>query len=344
LDALNDEYKGGIFSEKCPVKYVITQKALAEGWDCAFAYVLVSMAGVKSATAVEQLLGRILRQPQAVKRESEPLNRSYAYVVSRDFGETAETLRDCLVQTSGFNRQEAAEFVSARNPQQEKLDFKRGAGRIQITPVEVTLSEELDVSGVSKETRHKLKWSKKTRTLTITAPISAAETEEVLRVALMEDSREAIARAGLASRTDAVKIFHTPSELGKAFFVPQRRTTSTVTASRFQTAKPSKASRCRIIRMCSYLVFSFLAQHRWICPATTTSGGSPTARLRQLTTRALIATATTTTRATCHRRSHTNQRPSTLGQLPHQNTAQTTLSKRRASRSICQKRVLDGSI
>ena len=221
LDALNDEYKGGIFSEKCPVKYVITQKALAEGWDCAFAYVLVSMAGVKSATAVEQLLGRILRQPQAVKRESEPLNRSYAYVVSRDFGETAETLRDCLVQTSGFNRQEAAEFVSARNPHQEKLDFKRGAGRIQITPVEVTLSEELDVSGVSKETRHKLKWSKKTRTLTITAPISAAETEEVLRVALMEDSREAIARAGLASRTDAVKIFHTPSELGKAFFVPQ---------------------------------------------------------------------------------------------------------------------------
>lgn len=27
LDSLKDEYEGGIFSEKCPVKYVITQKA-----------------------------------------------------------------------------------------------------------------------------------------------------------------------------------------------------------------------------------------------------------------------------------------------------------------------------
>lgn len=221
LDSLKDEYEGGIFSEKCPVKYVITQKALVEGWDCAFAYVLVSMAGVKSATAVEQLLGRILRQPQAEKRVSEALNRSYAFVVSRDFGETAATLRDCLVQSSGFNRQEASEFVSARKPEQEKLDFKRGAGRIQITPVEVKLPEEFDVSQISKGTRHKLKWSKKTKTLTITAPISPSETEEVAQAVVMEDSREAISRAGIASRTEAVQVFHTPSEKGKAFFVPQ---------------------------------------------------------------------------------------------------------------------------
>jgi len=61
LEALAESYEGGVFSEKCPAKYIITQKALAEGWDCAFAYVLVSLAGVKSSTAVEQLLGRILR-------------------------------------------------------------------------------------------------------------------------------------------------------------------------------------------------------------------------------------------------------------------------------------------
>ncbi len=221
LDSLKEEYEDGIFSEQCPVKYVITQKALAEGWDCAFAYVLVSMAGVKSATAVEQLLGRILRQPQAEKREAEALNRSYAFVASRDFGETAAALRDCLVQSSGFNRQEASEFVSAKKSNQEKLDFRRGAGRIQISPVEVTLTEALDVSSVSKEVKKKLKWSKKTKTLIITAPMSSSETRELEAVAVMDASREAIARAGLASRTDAVKIFHTPSEQGKAFFVPQ---------------------------------------------------------------------------------------------------------------------------
>ncbi len=221
LDALEGVYDGGIFSEKCPVKYVITQKALAEGWDCAFAYVLVSLAGVKSATVVEQLLGRILRQPQATRRKSEPLNRSYAYVVSKDFGETAETLRDCLVQSAGFNRQEASEFVSAKKQEQAKLDFKRGAGRITIKPVEVTLSEELDMSMVSSETKKKLHWNKKNRVLTITAPMSAAEAEEVQAAAVMDINREAIEQAGEASRTKAVEIFHTPSELGKAFLVPQ---------------------------------------------------------------------------------------------------------------------------
>ncbi len=221
LDALAETYEGGIFSDQCPVKYVITQKALAEGWDCAFAYILVSMAGVKSATAVEQLLGRILRQPQAAWRENEALNRSYAYVVSKDFGETAETLRDCLVRSAGFNRQEAVEFVSAKRAEQAKLDFKRGGGRIQITPVEVKLPEELDVSKVSKETKRKLKWSKKTKTLIITAPMSQAETAEVQAAAVMDASREAIEQAGAASRNEAVQIFHTPSEQGKAFFVPQ---------------------------------------------------------------------------------------------------------------------------
>jgi len=221
LDALAEEYEGGIFSERCPVKYIITQKALAEGWDCAFAYVLVSMAGVKSATAVEQLLGRILRQPQAVKRKDEALNRSYAYVVSKDFGETAEALRDCLVQASGFNRQEAAEFVAAKKLEQAKLDLNRGLGRIQITPVEVKLPEELDVSKLSKEAKKKLTWSSKTRTLTITAPMSVAETVELQAAAVMEASREALGQAGAASRNDAVQIFYTPSERGKAFFVPQ---------------------------------------------------------------------------------------------------------------------------
>jgi len=221
LEALESEYPGGIFSERCPVKYVITQKALAEGWDCSFAYVLVSMAGVKSATAVEQLLGRILRQPQAMRRANEALNRSYAYVVSRDFGETAEMLRECLVQSSGFNRQEASEFVSARSPEQAKLDFKRGEGRIRITPVEVKLGEELDVSRLSAQTKRKIDWNKKSRLLTFNAPLTEEESEEVSQAAVMDATREAIHRAAVASRTEAVQIFYTPSERGKAFFVPQ---------------------------------------------------------------------------------------------------------------------------
>lgn len=221
LDSLAEQYDKGILSSKCPVKYVITQQALAEGWDCPFAYVLVSLAGIKNATSIEQLLGRILRQPQAKCRESDALNRSYAFVASKDFGETAQTLRDCLVESSGFNHEEAADFVSARKKEQAKLDFKRPGGRIKITPVDVDLGEEIDFKKIPAPIRKKLKWNKKKRQLTIEAPLSDAETEEVKAVAVMEQTQDVIGQAGEASRTQAVEVFQTPSERGKAFFVPE---------------------------------------------------------------------------------------------------------------------------
>ncbi len=41
LEQIDADYKLGIADPACPVKFVITQKALAEGWDCPFAYILV---------------------------------------------------------------------------------------------------------------------------------------------------------------------------------------------------------------------------------------------------------------------------------------------------------------
>src|SRR3989344_1361645 len=35
-----------LFSRKCKIRYIITVNALAEGWDCSFAYVLVSIANI----------------------------------------------------------------------------------------------------------------------------------------------------------------------------------------------------------------------------------------------------------------------------------------------------------
>jgi type III restriction enzyme len=221
LETLAAEYEGGIFSDKCPVKYVITQKALAEGWDCAFAYILVSLADLRSATAVEQLLGRILRQPDATWRETDALNRSYAYVVSKDFGETAAALRDSLVNSSGFNQEEAADFVAAGKSEQSNLDFKRGPRRVEFTPMTVPVSEQLDVSVLSPELKRKVSFSTKKKELEIKAPLSEAETTELQSAAVMEDTRDIIRQAGEYSRTKAVKVFHTASELGRAFYVPQ---------------------------------------------------------------------------------------------------------------------------
>ena len=95
----------------CEVRYIITVQALKEGWDCPFAYVLCSVAEMRSSTAVEQILGRIMRLPKAQRKQNEELNMSYAFAASRNFIETANALEDALVQ-NGFNRQEAKDLIA----------------------------------------------------------------------------------------------------------------------------------------------------------------------------------------------------------------------------------------
>ena len=46
LDQIQADYAQGIADPACPVKFVITQRALAEGWDCPFAYILVGQHGL----------------------------------------------------------------------------------------------------------------------------------------------------------------------------------------------------------------------------------------------------------------------------------------------------------
>ncbi len=95
---------------ECAIRYVITVQALREGWDCPFAYVLCSVAEMRSSRAVEQLLGRVMRLPRARRKQQASLNKAYAFVASRNFYETASALADGLVQ-NGFERQAAAELI-----------------------------------------------------------------------------------------------------------------------------------------------------------------------------------------------------------------------------------------
>ena len=222
LEKIENEYKdGGILSPDCPVKFVITQQALAEGWDCPFAYILVSMAEVHSSTAVEQLLGRILRQPNAKFRAHEELNRSYAFVVSRNFNATAEGLRDRLVQGAGFERQEAAEFVSASTPEQDVFDYRNEVHKAVVRPVVLELSETPEMKKIPKSIRDKLSWDKKSSTLTIREPLTEEETEEVKQAVSEPAAIKAVEKAAHESRTTAVVFFQTPAEEGIPFKIPQ---------------------------------------------------------------------------------------------------------------------------
>ena len=218
LEQVEKDFPKGIFDEKCPVKFIITQQALAEGWDCAYAYILVSMAELKNEKSVEQLLGRILRQPQAKSRETAALNKSYAFVVSREFGATASMLRDTLVESAGFNEADAKDFVVAGRKEQGRLDL--GRGRLKFTPVDVKLPETLDISQVSKSLKAKVKFSKAKSELQINQPLTVEEANELQAVALMEATKETI-RQAVEHSLKTVAIFETPSEKGLDFHVPQ---------------------------------------------------------------------------------------------------------------------------
>ncbi|MGO9420087.1 DEAD/DEAH box helicase [Roseiarcus sp.] len=104
LDGLN------LFDPATKIEYVITVEALKEGWDCSFAYVFCSVSNIRSATAVEQLLGRVLRMPYAKRRDAPELNKAYAHVSETEFATTAKALVDKLV-LMGFDDTEAAENI-----------------------------------------------------------------------------------------------------------------------------------------------------------------------------------------------------------------------------------------
>lgn len=101
-----DELKGvDLMHKECEVRYIITINALKEGWDCPFAYILASLADKSSAVDVEQILGRVLRQPYVQRHQSFQLNLSYVLTASAKFNETLQSIVKGL-QESGFSEKD----------------------------------------------------------------------------------------------------------------------------------------------------------------------------------------------------------------------------------------------
>src|SRR3546814_7431433 len=91
---------------------------LKEGWDCSFAYIFCSVASIRSAGAVEQLLGRVLRMPFAQRRVSEELNRAYAHVSEANFATAAQALTDKLTEM-GFDERSARQAIIETPPEMQ---------------------------------------------------------------------------------------------------------------------------------------------------------------------------------------------------------------------------------
>ena len=205
----------------CKIRFVITVQALREGWDCPFAYLLCSVAESRSTTAVEQILGRILRMPRAKRKVKEPLNLAYAYATSENFGEIANQLRDSLVQ-NGFERYEADIMIQTHMEQTDLPLF--GAGNDTTLPetASFSLTTPPSLADLPPDTSAKVHYDEQTKTLTVNQWLEPEET--LLLAALLPAA--AIAAGAQAvlnrvTRTLSSSQNASPAEQGKDFSIPQ---------------------------------------------------------------------------------------------------------------------------
>ena len=210
LDSIN------LFDPNCPTRYVITVQALKEGWDCSFAYVLCSVANTKSPTAVEQLLGRVLRMPYAKTRIQNELNKAYAHVSSQSWPHAVMQLQDRLV-SMGFERQEAEEFVYS-----QPSSFAGPDDQPQ-KPLEILLTASPNLSKLSTEEQSRTsieKTSSGAFIMSVTGDIDKNLVDKLSESATnKEDNRNIAIEGYIYIRRQAENL--SPSQRGESFSIPQ---------------------------------------------------------------------------------------------------------------------------
>lgn len=201
----------------CPVRYIITVQKLREGWDCSFAYVLCSVAEQSSATAVEQIVGRVLRMPKATRKQTPELNMAYAFIASTNFIETLNTLADALVE-NGFEKQEAAQLVTQPTPK----DFGPLFG-YQATSGETfafKIGEVPALEKVPEELSNKVRYDVKSQTIELASNITAEEIEAIIPAFKTKGARKAFEQSAKEGKARVIASRLTPSERGETFSIP----------------------------------------------------------------------------------------------------------------------------
>lgn len=92
-----DDIEGiDLMAEGCPIEWIITKAALQEGWDCPFAYILVSLNNTGSQQSMTQLVGRVLRQPYIERTTFDELNQSFVFCLRRKASEITKEVKKAL--------------------------------------------------------------------------------------------------------------------------------------------------------------------------------------------------------------------------------------------------------
>ncbi len=202
----------GIAKPDCQIRFVITVNALREGWDCPFAYVLCSVAELRASTAVEQILGRIMRLPKAKRKKQLKLNQAYAFSASKNFIDAANALTDALV-ANGFQPHEAQSFVTPVQHVFEEPVVFMGA-----TSVEV--SETPDLKELPKEVAGKVLFDEKKNVITFQGEMKESDKQALAKCFKTPAAKATVEKIYNVSRGITVTKPLSPAERGEKFSIP----------------------------------------------------------------------------------------------------------------------------
>ena len=178
-----------IKSAKCPVRIIITVQKLREGWDCPFAYVLCSLKETRSATAIEQIVGRILRLPNAQAKQHPDLNCAYAFSVSDSIAEVLAELREAL-ESNGFTRAEAERIIIP--VPQGVLPLGAQPKTVQIPPAEIdTAVAEVQVPALAGKARIDASKGE----ITVIVPLDKDEADKLVSCVKSPEAKAKVAEA-----------------------------------------------------------------------------------------------------------------------------------------------------
>ncbi|MDR2503513.1 MAG: DEAD/DEAH box helicase family protein [Deltaproteobacteria bacterium] len=135
-----------LLSSSCSIRYIITVNALKEGWDCPFAYILATLANRNSKVDVEQIVGRVLRQPYA-RKHAAPLNLSYVLTCSAVFFDTLENIVAGL-NRAGFSKKDVRVSEPRQSDAEDGPDAPPPAPPEQLPLLSAASTEAEELQGV----------------------------------------------------------------------------------------------------------------------------------------------------------------------------------------------------
>ena len=105
------------------VEFLIFKQAISTGWDCPRAQVLVRFREVKSIVFNIQVVGRILRMPEAKHYKNDDLNKAYIYVNTNAFDVASEVSNPNIIKSLKSKRKDIYEPLELKSYYRNRIDF-----------------------------------------------------------------------------------------------------------------------------------------------------------------------------------------------------------------------------